>query len=584
MRKMMNGSSVKTLKTLIRYLGRGKYWVFLSLLLAVVSVACSLYIPILTGEAVDLAIGQGKVDFPGIARILTQIALTAAGMALASWLQAAINNRLALDTARDIRVSAFRKIQRIPISSLDSRPAGDVISRVVSDVEQLSDGVLMGMTQLFTGVTTIIVTLVFMFVKQPVIAAAVVVVTPLSLVVSSFVAKRTFSMFKLQSEKRADLTTLVNESVEGMKTVQAFSQENEMRRRFQEANDNVQKSSLRAIFFSSITNPSTRFVNSVVYALVAVIGSLYTISNPSMTVGQLTCFLSYASQYTKPFNEISGVVAEFQNALACASRVFELIAEEELPPDPSPSVDITGVKGEIRLENVCFSYDPSKKLIESLNLSVKPGNRVAIVGPTGCGKTTLINLLMRFYEPDAGRILVDGTDAKAYSRKDLRSLYGMVLQDTWLVSGTVRDNIRFGCPNATDEMVEEAAKQAHAHGFIARLPNGYDTLLGEDGGGLSQGQKQLLCIARVMLTHPQMLILDEATSSIDTRTEMRIQDAFSRLMRDRTSFIVAHRLSTIRSADVIVAMKAGKIMEVGTHEELIRKNGFYAELYMSQYK
>lgn len=576
---------VSTLKTLMTYLGARKYWIFVSLALALGSVGLSLYIPALTGEAVDLAIGRGNVDLPGIAGILIKIAVCAGLLALVQWSMSAVNNRLSFDTSRDIRLAAFRKIARLPLKTIDAQPLGDIVSRVMSDVEQLSDGVLMGFTQLFTGVITILGTLIFMLVKQPLIAAAVVVVTPLSLVVSSFIAKRTYSMFKKQSENRGALTAIIDESVSGMKTVKAFSQEEAMRGRFREANESLRGSALRAIFFSSITNPATRFVNSVVYALVAVIGSLFAIARPlAMSVGDLTCFLSYASQYTKPFNEISGVVAEFQNALACAARVFEFIAKEELTPEPENGASVEALRGDVRMEALSFSYEPDRRLIENLSLNAPAGRRVAIVGPTGCGKTTLINLLMRFYEPNAGRITVDGVDAREYDREALRSAYGMVLQDTWLMSGTVRENIRFGATDATDEQVIEAARAAHAHSFIERLPDGYDTWLSEDGGGLSQGQKQLICIARVMLKTPRILILDEATSSIDTRTELRIQDAFQRLMEGRTSFVVAHRLSTIRSADVIVAMKDGKIMEVGNHEELLKKNGFYADLYMSQYR
>ena len=576
--------NLKTLKTLAEYLGRGRYLVCASLGLALVNVASSLLIPYLTGGAVDLALGAGRVDMAGIGARLAGIAACAGALALTAWLQTAINNRLAFDTARDIRKAAFEKIARLRLETIDRNPVGDILSRVLSDVEHLSDGVLLGFTQLFTGVATILGTIAFLFAAQPVIAVAVVVLTPLSLVVSSFVARRTYDMFALQSKKRGELTAIVDESAAGMKTVQAFSQEPFMRERFRDANEGLRRSALRAIFFSSITNPSTRFVNSVVYASVAVIGSLYAVSNSAMTVGQLTCFLSYASQYTKPFNEISSVAAEFQNALACAARVFAFIGEAELDPDPVPGADISRVKGEIRVENLSFSYDPARPLIENMNLSVKPGQRVAIVGPTGCGKTTLINLLMRFYEPDAGRILLDGTDIRAYSRAALRSIVGMVLQDTWLVTGSVKDNIRISRPDATDEEIVAAAKEARAHAFITRLPDGYDTLLTEDGGGLSQGQKQLICITRVMLRQPRVLILDEATSSIDTRTEMQIQDAFSRLMRGKTSFIVAHRLSTVREADAIIVMRDGKIVETGNHAELMRKNGFYRDLYMSQYQ
>ena len=576
--------NLKTLKTLAIYLGRGRYLVCASLGLALLNVASSLLIPYLTGGAVDLALGPGRVDMAGIGARLAGIAACAGVLALTAWLQTAINNRLAFDTARDIRKAAFEKIARLRLETIDRNPVGDILSRVLSDVEHLSDGVLLGFTQLFTGVVTILGTLAFLFAAQPVIAVAVVVLTPLSLVVSSFVARRTYDMFALQSKKRGELTAIVDESAAGMKTVQAFSQEPFMRERFRDANEGLRRSALRAIFFSSITNPSTRFVNSVVYAAVAVIGSLYAVSNSAMTVGQLTCFLSYASQYTKPFNEISSVAAEFQNALACAARVFAFIGEAELDPDPVPGADISRVKGEIRVENLSFSYDPARPLIENMNLSVKPGQRVAIVGPTGCGKTTLINLLMRFYEPDAGRILLDGTDIRRYSRAALRSIVGMVLQDTWLITGSVKDNIRISRPDATDEEIVAAAKESRAHAFIMRLPDGYDTLLTEDGGGLSQGQKQLICITRVMLRQPRVLILDEATSSIDTRTEMRIQDAFSRLMKGKTSFIVAHRLSTVREADAIIVMRDGKIVETGNHAELMRKNGFYRDLYMSQYQ
>ncbi len=579
MRKQMH-----TVKTLLGYLGRAKYLIAASLLLALLTVGISLYIPILTGDAVDLAIEKGLVDMGGIVRILFKIAACALLLGLFQWLLSAINNRLAFDTARDIRIAAFQKIGRLTLGTIDSHPVGDILSRVVSDVDRLSDGVLMGFTQLFSGVLTILITLVFMLLLNPWIALAVVVVTPLSLVMASFVANRTYDMFVKQSAQRGEVTRIVDECVGGLKTVQAYGREEAMTKRFQTANDELRKRSLRAIFFSSITNPSTRFVNSVVYALVAVIGALVSVGGHALSVGQLTVFLSYASQYTKPFNEISGVIAEFQNALACAARVFEFINQPEISGDPDTPSETDAVKGEVKMENVSFSYESDKKLIENLNLTVKPGQRVAIVGPTGCGKTTLINLLMRFYDVDGGRILVDGVDSRDYSRRDLRAMYGMVLQDTWLRAGTVKENIRFGNPDATDEMVIAAAKKAHADGFIRRLKDGYDTVLSEDGGGLSQGQKQLLCIARVMLRDPKVLILDEATSSIVTRTEMRIQDAFSNLMKGRTSFIVAHRLSTIRNADVIVAMKDGRIQEIGTHDELIRKNGFYYDMYMSQYK
>ncbi len=577
--------NMKTLRMLLKYLGKARYLVALSLLFALVTVALTLYIPVLTGQAVDLAFGEGAVDLTGIGTILMKISACAIFLALFQWLLSIVNNRLSFDTARDIRIAAFKKIGRLKVKTIDRQPIGDTLSRVITDVDHLSDGVLMGLTQVFTGVITIVATLVFMMIMNVWIALAVVVVTPLSFVVSGFVARRTYSMFRAQSKERGEVTRIVDETIGGMKTVQAFSREQDMVDAFDSANERLRKCSLRAIFFSSITNPSTRFVNSVVYALVAVCGSLMSVFGVgALSIGDLTCFLSYASQYTKPFNEISSVVAEFQNALACAARVFEFIDGEELDKEDATKADLAKAEGKIEFRNLSFSYDPQKPLIENLNLTALPGQKIAIVGPTGCGKTTLINLLMRFYEPNAGEILIDGVPATDYTRSDLRSLFGMVLQDTWLRAGTVMENLKYANPAATDEMAIEAAKQARAHGFITRLPNGYDTKLTEDGGGLSQGQKQLLCIARVMLRDPRMLILDEATSSIDTRTEMRIQDAFTRLMAGRTSFIVAHRLSTIRSADKIVAMKDGKIMEIGTHEELIRKNGFYHDLYMSQYR
>ena len=577
--------NMKTLKTLLKYLGKARYLVVLSLLFALVTVALTLYIPVLTGQAVDLALGNGEVDLAGIGGILIKISACAVLLALFQWLLSIVNNRLSFDTARDIRIAAFRKIGRLKVRTIDSQPVGDTLSRVITDVDHLSDGVLMGLTQVFTGAITIVATLVFMMILNGWIALAVVIVTPLSFVVSGFVAGRTYSMFRAQAKERSEVTRIVDETIGGMRTVQMFSREQDMVQKFNSANERLEKCSLRAIFFSSITNPSTRFVNSIVYALVAVCVSLMSVFGVgALSIGDLTCFLSYASQYTKPFNEISSVVAEFQNALACAARVFEFIDGEELEKEEGTKADLTKAKGRIEFKNLSFSYDPEKPLIENLNLTALPGQKIAIVGPTGCGKTTLINLLMRFYEPNAGEILIDGVPQADYTRSDLRSLFGMVLQDTWLRAGTVMENLKYANPAATDEMAVEAAKQARAHGFITRLPNGYETVLSEDGGGLSQGQRQLLCIARVMLRDPKMLILDEATSSIDTRTEMRIQDAFAHLCAGRTSFIVAHRLSTIRSADKIVAMKDGKIMEIGTHEELIRKNGFYHDLYMSQYR
>ena len=575
---------VSTIKTLMKYLGARKYWILVSLVLALGSVGLSLYIPVLTGQAVDLALGRGTVDMAGIGGILLKIGVCAGALALVQWMMSAVNNRLSFDTSRDIRLAAFRKIAKLPLKTIDAQPLGDIVSRVMSDVEQLSDGVLMGFTQLFTGVITILGTLIFMLVKQPLIAAAVVVVTPLSLVVSSFIAKRTYSMFKKQSENRGTLTAIIDESVSGMKTVKAFSQEETMRGRFRAANENLRASALRAIFFSSITNPATRFVNSVVYALVAVIGSLFAIARPLvMSVGDLTCFLSYASQYTKPFNEITGVVTELQTATAAANRVFELL-EAPVQSSDAGLPDLTNANGNIEIDDVYFSYVPEKPLIQGFSLSVGSGQRVAIVGPTGCGKTTLINLLMRFYDPNGGVIRVEGKDITTVTRESLRLSYGMVLQDTWLKKGTVRDNIAFGNPSATEEEIIAAAKAAHIHGFITRLEHGYDTVLGDDGGNISQGQKQLFCIARVMLTHPPMLILDEATSSIDTRTEIKIQQAFEKLMQNKTSFIVAHRLSTIKNADLILVMNKGNVIEKGTHAELLEKGGFYANLYNSQFE
>lgn len=572
-----------TLKKVLQYIGVYRFWITASIILAVVTVALTLYIPILVGRAIDHIIGQGLVDFESIIKILIQIGVTAAVTAVLQWIMNTINNKVTYQVVRDVRNQAFERIQTLPLKFLDEHSYGGIVSRVIADVDQFADGLLMGFTQLFTGVVTIIGTLIFMLTIHPGITLVVVVLTPLSLLVARFIAKRTYDMFKLQSETRAEQTALIDEMVGNQKIVQAFSHEDEALEQFEEINERLEKCSLRATFFSSLTNPCTRFVNSVVYAGVALTGALAVISG-GMTVGGLSCFLSYANQYTKPFNEISGVITELQNALACAARIFELIEEEPQIPDDPHAVALEQAHGKVCLENVDFSYDPAQHLIEDLNLDVKPGQRIAIVGPTGCGKTTLINLLMRFYDVDGGSISVEGYDIRQITRKSLRGNYGMVLQDTWLKAGTIRDNIKMGRPDAADEEVIAVAKASYAHGFIRRLSDGYDTVIGEDGGSLSQGQKQLLSIARVMLCQPPMLILDEATSSIDTRTEIKIQDAFAKLMKGRTSFIVAHRLSTIQNADRILVMKDGKIIEQGNHRELLDKKGFYYNLYQSQFE
>ena len=571
-----------TLKKVLRYIR--PYWplVAFSILLAAVTVAASLYIPILTGNAVDLILGPGQVDFAGILRILIQICVIIAIAALAQWLMSLFNNRITYRVVRDIRNKAFDQLQKLPLKYLDGHPTGQIVSRVIADVDQFADGLLMGFTQLFTGVITILGTLGFMLTVSGTITAVVVVITPVSLLVAAFIAKRTYAMFRLQSQVRGEQTGFVEEMVGGQKVVQAFHHEAEAMERFDQLNEELRRCSLRAIFFSSITNPSTRFVNSLVYTGVGIVGALLVISG-GLTVGQLSCFLTYANQYTKPFNEISGVITELQNALACAGRVFELIEAKPQTPDAPGAVVLTQPQGHVEIQDVFFSYRKDQRLIEDFTLDVRPGQRVALVGPTGCGKTTVINLLMRFYDVNSGSIQVEGTDVRQITRKSLRQNYGMVLQDTWLKRGTIRENIAYGKPNATLEEVIEAAKAAHAHSFIRRLPQGYDTVIGEDGGAISQGQKQLLCIARVMLCLPPMLILDEATSSIDTRTEVRIQKAFQRMMEGRTSFIVAHRLSTIQDADVILVMKDGHIIEQGDHQSLLAKGGFYAELYNSQF-
>ena len=582
MKKDSQKTSSQTVKKVIIRIK--KYWVFLilSIIMATITVASSLYVPILVGNAIDYIIGPSNVNFRLIAQILAEIGVVIGITALSQWIMNICNNKITYHVTRDIRDEAIEKIEHLPLKYIDGHSYGEIVSRVIADVDQFADGLLMGFTQFFSGVMTILGTLGFMLSINVKITLVVVLITPVSFFVASFIAKRTYKMFKLQSETRGEQTALIDEMIGGQKVVSAYCHEEEAVRQFDEINDRLQKYSLNAIFFSSITNPSTRFVNSLVYAGVAVTGAISAIYG-RLTVGQLSCFLSYANQYTKPFNEISGVVTELQNAIACASRVFELIEEEPEAAESSNAVNLENVDGRVDLNDVEFSYVPDKKLIEDFNLHVKKGQKIAIVGPTGCGKTTIINLLMRFYDVNSGSIDVSGVDIRELTRRSLRAGYGMVLQDTWLKSGTIRENIIMGRPDATDEEIIEAAKAAHSHGFIKRLPNGYDTVIGEDGGSLSQGQKQLLCIKRVMLCHPSMLILDEATSSIDTRTEIKIQNAFNKLMEGRTSFIVAHRLSTIQSADVILVMKDGHIIEQGNHEELLAKNGFYKKLYESQF-
>ena len=582
MKKVVTDQQKTTIKKVLDYIQRYWFYLGLSIVLAAVTVALTLYIPILTGRAVDLIITKGQVDFAGILVILERMAVVIILTAAAQWVMNACNNKITYNVIRDIRKEAFERIEHLPLKYIDSHSYGEVVSRVIADVDQFADGLLMGFTQFFTGIVTILGTLIFMLTISVNITIAVVVITPLSLFVASFIAKRTFSMFKLQSETRGEQTAFIEEMVGNQKVVQAFSHEDEALEQFDEINGRLQKYSLRAIFFSSITNPATRFINSLVYATVGVVGAFLAIKG-SITVGQLSSLLSYANQYTKPFNEISGVITELQNALACAARVFELIEEPVEEPDAADAKVLEKADGSVELSHVHFSYTPEQKLIEDFNLSVQPGQRVAIVGPTGCGKTTLINLLMRFYDVNSGTIRVSGTPINEMTRKSLRSNYGMVLQETWLRSGTIRENITMGKPDATEEEIIAAAKASHAHSFIKRLPKGYDTVISVDGGSLSQGQKQLLCITRVMLCLPPMLILDEATSSIDTRTEIKIQEAFARMMKGRTSFIVAHRLSTIREADIILVMRDGNIVEQGKHEELLEKNGFYAKLYNSQF-
>lgn len=576
--------NLKTFSSVLRYLKIYRIHFIVSLLFTAASVALTLYVPILVGDAIDLAIGRGVVDLSAIQSILLQILVSVLITGVLQWLINVLNNRMTYGIVRNIRHAAFVRIQQFPTSFVDSHRTGEIVSRVITDVDQFADGLLMGFTQFFNGIMTIIGTLIFMLMISPAVALVVVIVTPLSLFVAAFIAKKTYSMFKLQSQIRSKQTSLIDEMIGSHKVVSAFDCEEKVQKEFDEINDALSKASLRATFFSSITNPSTRFVNSVVYTLVAFIGALLCLNGSNiLSIGKLSSFLSYATQYTKPFNEISGVITELQNALACADRVFELIEEDIQSPDPEAPHRSESIRGEVEFKNVSFSYTPDRPLIEDFNLHVKAGQHIAIVGPTGCGKTTLINLLMRFYDVNEGEICLDGTNIQSYTRYDLRDSCGMVLQDTWLSAGTIRDNIAFGKPNATDEEIIAAAKSAHAHSFIRRLPNGYQTVVGEDGGSLSQGQKQLLCIARLMLCLPEVLILDEATSSIDTRTEIRIQKAFATMMQGRTTFIVAHRLSTIKEADIILVMKDGNIIEQGDHQSLLAQNGFYTELYNSQF-
>lgn len=577
-----NRRSRNTLKRILSCIAQYKWGVALSLVLALITVSLTLYIPILTGRAVDCIVSPGHVDFVRLTGIICKMLVIAGFTAIAQWMMNHINNTITYRVVKDIRTRAFKRLEVLPLGYIDSHPSGDIISRIIADIDQFSEGLLLGFAQLFTGILTIIGTLLFMISIHPAITLVVVLLTPISLFVASFIAKRTFVMFRHQSAARGEITALTDEMLGNMKVVQAFGYQEEAQRKFEEINSRLAGYSMRATFFSSITNPATRFVNSMVYAAVGVTGA-YTVIRGFMSVGQLVSFLSYANQYTKPFNEISGVVTELQNALASAARVFELIDEEAIPEDKKAGAALGRVEGRVELSHVDFSYTPDRKLIEDFNLKVEPGHRIAIVGPTGCGKTTIINLLMRFYDVDQGSIKVEGRDIKDVSRRELRSNFGMVLQETWLKSASIRDNIAYGRPDASEGEIIQAAREAHAHGFITRMPDGYDTIISEDGGNLSQGQKQLLCIARVMLCLPPMLILDEATSSIDTRTEIQVQKAFARMMEGRTSFIVAHRLSTVREADMILVMRAGHIVEKGRHEELMERGGFYAEIYNSQF-
>lgn len=583
MKKNNNSSQMATLKTVLNYTKKYMVYIIFSLIFAALTVALTLYVPILTGDAIDLIIDKGNVNFDEIYTIIKKIVFIIALTAMAQWVMNICNNKITYGVVRDIRRKAFDKLEIVPLKYIDSHSHGDIVSRVIADVDTFADGLLMGFTQLFTGVITILGTLIFMLSINIKITFVVVLITPVSLLVASFIAKRTYKMFRLQSETRGEQTALIDEMIGNQKVVKAFGHEDEALEEFDGINERLRECSLKAIFFSSITNPSTRFVNSLVYTGVGITGALIAISG-GISVGQLSCFLSYANQYTKPFNEISGVITELQNALACAARIFELIDEEPQIPDSADARILSGAEGLVELEHVYFSYVPERKLIEDFNLSVKPGQRVAIVGPTGCGKSTIINLLMRFYDVNDGCIKVEGTDIRDITRNSLRTSYGMVLQETWLKEGTIRENLLMGKTDAAEEEMIEAAKASHAHSFIKRLKDGYDTYITEDGGSLSQGQKQLLCIARVMLCLPPMLILDEATSSIDTRTEQKIQSAFAKMMKGRTSFIVAHRLSTIKEADVILVMKDGSIIEQGNHETLLKQNGFYANLYNSQFE
>ena len=578
----MNKNNSWILKRIMQHIKRYTFWVVLSFVCAFISVIATLYAPILTGDAINLIVEPGKVDFDGIKDIIVRFLAVIAITAVSQWIMSIINNRITYMVVKDIRIEAFNHLSDMPLSYIDSHAHGDIVSRIVTDIDQFADGLLMGFSQLFTGIVTIVGTLGFMLYINVSIALVVVVLTPLSLFVAAFIAKRTYKLFRSQSESRGELTSLVDEMIGEQKIVQAFGYEDDALKRFAVINDKLEADSMNATFYSSLVNPSTRFVNGLVYAAVGIIGA-FAVLRGKLSVGRLTSFLSYANQYTKPFNEISNVITELQNAIACAGRVFELIDEQSEISEPPDAKVLEKAVGEIVIDDVSFSYTPDKKLIENLNLLVKPGMRVAIVGPTGCGKSTLINLLMRFYDVDSGSVSVDGTDIRNLTRESLRDNYGMVLQETWLKSGTIRDNITYGKPDATEEEVIEAAKKAHSHSFIKRLPKGYDTVITEDGGNLSQGQKQLLCITRVMLLMPPMLILDEATSSIDTRTEIRIQKAFNKMMEGRTSFVVAHRLSTIKEADIILVMKDGNIIEKGSHNELLAMNGFYSELYNAQF-
>lgn len=581
-KKKLQGFDKAVLKRVLTHIKKYRILVILSIVCAMITVASTLYAPILTGDAIDLIVGKGLVDFDGIKDIIYTFLMVTVVTVISQWFMNIINNHITYSVVRDIRIEVFNHMEELPLSYIDSHKHGDIVSRIVSDIDQFADGLLMGFTQLFTGIVTILATLGFMIAVNVPIALVVIVLTPLSLFVASFIAKRTYHLFHQQSETRGEITALVDEMVGQQKIVQAFGYEDDALDRFEEINNRLEKDSMSATFYSSLVNPCTRFVNNLVYAAVGIIGAISAIMT-GLTVGQLTCFLSYANQYTKPFNEISNVITELQNAMACAGRVFELLDETPQVPEKENAHVLTDTKGAIEIKDVNFSYVKDKTLITNLNLSVKPGMRVAIVGPTGCGKSTLINLLMRFYDVDTGSISVDGTDIRDMTRDSLRQNYGMVLQETWLKSGTIRENIAYGKPDATDEEIVQAAKLAHSDSFIRRLPQGYDTVIAEDGGNLSQGQKQLLCITRVMLLLPPMLILDEATSSIDTRTEIRIQKAFNRMMQGRTSFIVAHRLSTIREADVILVMKDGNIIEKGNHDQLMAQNGFYTNLYNSQF-